>query len=82
MNLQKGEEYDIKTVPFITNIPINTIKLEINATVIDDDETFTVQTIISTADVREGMIAGDEWDFQNTKYCLTDYGKELANSMR
>ena len=72
MRPNKGEEYDIKTVPFIADIPINTIKLKIAATVMDEDDTFEVTTKISTADVREGMIAGDEWDFKNTKYVLAD----------
>ena len=74
MKPKKGEEYDVKTVPFITNIPINTIKLEINATVMDDDtdETFTVGSKMSAGVIREGMIAGDEWDFKNTKYVLSD----------
>ncbi len=83
MKPKKGEEYDVKTVPFITNIPINTIKLEINATVMDNDtdETFTVGSKMSAGVIREGMIAGDEWDSENTYYALADYDKTIKDSV-
>lgn len=80
MKPNKGEEYDVKKVPFITDIPINTIKLEIICTVMDGEETFDVSCKMDTSDVREGMISGEEYDFNNTVYKLSDeYLNEMNN---
>ena len=73
-------EEEIKTVPFITNIPQSTIGLKITATVFIDGELHTAVTEINSADViREGMVKGEEWEEENTRWVLTDEArKELG----
>lgn len=68
-----NEEFDIKTVPFITNIPQSTISLKIIATIYVDGELQQAETTIDDAgDIREGMLRGDEWDDENGKYVLNE----------
>jgi len=70
---EDNEEYKGNQVPVIINIPDNTVKLEINAKIIDEnDEFLTVQSVLKLADITEARIAGEEWEFENVKYCLTD----------
>jgi hypothetical protein len=77
----KSEEKisEVKTLPFITEIPENTIALEIRATLLDDDSTTQLATAkLNFSQVREGLLKGDEWETENTVYSLTDKAlKEL-----
>ena len=63
---------DLMTIKI--DVPKQAVKLEINATIIDDetDELFKTTSILNLADITEARIAGDEWEFENVKYCLTD----------
>ena len=71
---------EIKTVPFITNIPQSTIALKITATIFVDGELHTAITEINSADaIREGMLKGEEWDEEHARWFLTDeVRKELG----
>lgn len=72
---------DIKTVPFITYIPDNAIKIVISATILDDNDEFhQAQMTLKLSDIREGMIDGDQWESENVKYVVNEeYLKELQN---
>ena len=71
-------EQEIKTVPFITDIPESTISLEINATVFVDGElkVFTLK-IDDAGTIRKQMIKGEEYDEEHGQWVLTDEVKEL-----
>lgn len=76
---EEEKVYEGKQVPVIINIPENTVKLEIKATMMDDDDNlFTAVSIMKTAEVIEARISGDQWEFENVKYCLSDLGKNLV----
>lgn len=68
-----NEELDIETVPFITHVPKSTIALKIIATIFVNGETHEAEmTLNDAADIRDGMIKGDEWDFENVKYVVNE----------
>ena len=72
---------EIKTVPFIIDIPENTVALEINATIFKDGE---IQRATMTIDdmntIRNQIIKGQEYMDENTVYMLTDEArKELEH---
>jgi hypothetical protein len=75
----KVKSSEIKTLAFITDIPENTIALEIRATVLNDDSTTQLATAkLNFSQVREGLLKGDEWIDENTVFKLTDRAlKEL-----
>lgn len=60
---------EIKTVPFMWDIPESTVELEIIAKCYIDGEikeaTFTIKDIST---IRKGMIAGEEYDEANAVY--------------
>ena len=67
----------------IIDIPKQSVKLEINATIIDDetDELYKSTSVLNLADITEARIAGDEWENENVEYVLTDKArKELENA--
>lgn len=67
---------EIKTVPFITDIPQSTISLEIIATIFVDGELRVATMKIDDAGViRKQMIKGEEYDDENAVYTLTDAAK-------
>lgn len=69
---------EIKTVPFITDIPESTISLEINATIFVNGELRVATMKIDDAGViRKQMIKGEEYDVENAVYMLTDEAKEM-----
>lgn len=68
---------DNDLVPVILYIPNNTISLEINARIIDEDE--NIQTAISRWNMKElntAKIEGDQWEVDNVKYVITDLGRK------
>lgn len=70
-------EQEIKTVPFITDIPESTISLEINATIFVGGELRVATMKIDDAGViRKQMIKGEEYVDENEVYILTDKAKE------
>lgn len=69
---------EIKTVPFITDIPESTISLEINATIFVDGELQRATMRIDDAGtIRKQMIKGEEYEDENAVYTLTDAAKEM-----
>lgn len=77
--MDEQEYYEGKQVAAIIYIPDNTVKLEIIATMMDEeDKLFSATSTMRTADVMEARIEGDEWEVENVKYCLTDLGKSLV----
>lgn len=75
----QGED---ELMQIMLSVPKNTVKLEIHATVMDDetDELYVMTNKMSTNEVIEARISGWEWEGENVKYCLTDISKELADS--
>lgn len=67
---------DLMTI--IIDVPKQSVKIEVNATIIDDetDELYSTTSTLNLADITEARIAGDEWESENVKYCLTDSAKK------
>ena len=67
---------DLMTI--IIDVPKQAVKLEVNATIIDNktDELYKTTSTLNLADITEARIAGDEWEGENVKYCLTDSAKK------
>lgn len=73
--------YECEQMPAIIYIPSNTVKLKITATLMDeDDKLFEVVNVMPTKDVIQARIEGEEWEFDNVKYVLTDEGKAYLDS--
>ncbi len=69
---------EIKTVPFILDIPENTVALEINATIFVDGELqMATMRIDDAGTIRKQMIKGEEYEDENEVYTLTDEAKEM-----
>lgn len=67
------EEKKIKTVPFMVDIPENTLELVIAAKIYLDGEVRTCTTEIKDmGEIHKGMIAGEEYDEANAIYELSD----------
>lgn len=67
----------------ILNIPKQSVKLEVNATIIDEvtDELYNTSTTLNLSEITEARINGNEWEAENVMYCLTDEArKELENA--
>lgn len=76
-----GKEYECKQVPVILYIPDNTIKLQIIATVMDnDDQLLEVTDTLRAARVAEARIDGEDWEDENVKYVLTDEAKAFLEN--
>ena len=61
----------------IFNVPTNTIKLEVIATLIDDnDKTYKAESVLNIAELYDARILGDEWEAANVKYRITDKARE------
>lgn len=67
----------IKTVPFLVDIPENTLELEITAKVYINGQILKYGTeITDLTEIRKGMIAGEEYNAANAMYVLTDKAKK------
>ena len=67
---------DVETVPAIIYITENTIKLEVIATVMNDDCSINKASMnLNVAAVAEARIQGWDWEGENVKYRLTDETK-------
>ena len=65
------------------NIPKQSVKLEVNATIIDEvtDELYNTTTTLNLSEITEARIIGDKWEGENVLYSLTDEArKELENA--
>lgn len=75
--MKKGEEYKCEQVPVILYIPNNTVKLTLTAKLIDEnDEFFEVANIMSLPEITDARISGEEWEYENAVYTLTDKARE------
>lgn len=71
---------ELKTVPFMTHIPDNSIKLNIKATLLNNDDTMSQAELnLGLRDIRDGMIDGEEWENENVRYVLTEEGKNYLH---
>lgn len=76
MSLKKGDEYSCKQVPIIINVPDNTVKVEIIATVLDDDDKFlNLSSKLKVSEIMDARIGAEYWENENVKYVLTDKSK-------
>ena len=68
---------EIKTVPVLIYIPDNTVKLKVLATIIDGetDELYEAELKMTLPEITEARIEGEEWEYNNVKYTLTDKAK-------
>ena len=61
---------NIKTVPFMFDIPENTVELGVVAKIYKDGQIQTCSTeITDLAEVRKGMVAGEEYDDAHACSC-------------
>lgn len=67
---------DIKTVPFMCDIPVTALRLEIKAKVFLEGEIHECSTAIDIEEIRKGMVAGEEWDDAHAMWMLSDEAKE------
>lgn len=66
-------EKEIKTMPFMFDIPENTLEIRIVCKIYEDGEIKTVHsTIKDMGEIRKGMIAGAEYDEANAVYELVE----------
>lgn len=58
----------------IISVPNNTVKLEIDATIMDEetDELYVTTNKMSTKEVIDARISGWEWEGENVKYKIVD----------
>lgn len=67
------EEYEVDLQPVILYIPINAIKLTIDAKLLEEDEKMVdVRTIMTLPEIIEARIEGEYWKDENVKYCLAE----------
>ena len=79
-NLEQQINEEGGQMGIIFNIPTNTVKLDIAATVIDENNKLhTASTSMNLSEIYEARILGNEWEIENVKYVLTDKGRELLN---
>ena len=70
-------EGEIKTVPFLVDIPENTLELEITAKVYLNGQIQKCSTeITDLTEIRKGMMAGEEYYAANAEFVLTDKAKK------
>lgn len=69
---------EIKTVPALIYIPDNAVKLKVLATIIDGetDELYEAELKMTLSEITEARIEGEEWEWNNVKYVLTDKAKK------
>ena len=70
-------EKEIKTMPFMYDIPENTLEMCIVCKIYEDGEIRTAtSTIKDMGEIRKGMIAGAEYDEANAVYELVGGGED------
>ena len=81
--LEQNINEDGGQMGIIFNIPTNTVKLDITATVIDDkSELHQASTTINLPEIYEARILGNEWETENIKYCLTEEGRKAVEQIK
>ena len=70
---------EIKTVPFMWEIPENTLEMRIVCKIYEDGEIRTAErTIKDMGEIRKGMIAGAEYEEANAVYELVEGGEDAV----
>ena len=73
-----NNETEVKTRSAIIQVPVNAVKLHIEADIINDDLSLHKAIVdLPMEDIVDSWIDGEEWERDNCKYVLTDYGREL-----
>ena len=81
--MKKDKLQDDDLMLILLDIPKQSVKIEVKATVIDEvtDELYETVATLNLAEIIESRIIGYEWEGENVKYCLTDEArKELENA--
>lgn len=79
-NEEMPEYVNVTTVPAVVFIPDNTIKLEISAQILNDnDDVINVVQTLNTANVVQARIDGSDWECEFGEYVLTDKAREELN---
>lgn len=69
-------ETEVKTRSAMIQVPVNTVKLHIEADIIYDDLSLHKAIMdLPMEDIVDSWIDGEEWERDNSKYILTDFGK-------
>ena len=77
------EEYECEQVPVVLYIPNNTIKLQLTATVMEDDGSMPeVVDTLFPARLADARIDGDMWERDNTQWKLSENGKKLLEELK
>ena len=79
-NKQIEEQINTKggQMGIIFNIPTNTVKLELIATVIDEDDKLNrVTTTINLPDIYEARVLGEDWETEPIHYRLSEKAIQL-----
>jgi len=78
--LVNGEDNQMGIIVYI---PKRTIKLELTCTIMDDeDNSVRVGNTMNVSELYDARIAGDQWEGENVKYCLTDLGRAELEAMK
>lgn len=79
-NLEQQINNNDGQMGIIFNIPTNTVRLKVIATIIDEDNNLHEATrIAELPEIFDARIFGNEWELENVHYELTDKGRELLN---
>ena len=79
-NLEQEINKDDGQMGIIFNIPTNTVRLKVIATIIDkDNNLFEATRTVELSEIFDARIFGNEWELENAHYELTDKGRELLN---
>ena len=70
------DNIEIKTVPFMCEIPAATVELKMTAKVFLNGKLYECVSEVDIEEVRKGMITGGEYEDANTMYTLTDEAKK------
>lgn len=74
-------EERIKTMPFMFDIPENTLEMRIICKIYEDGEIRTAHsTIKDMGEIRKGMIAGEEYDEAHAVYELVEGGEDAVRT--
>lgn len=69
---QENEPLDLELVPYVTYVPVNTIALEIHATIFENSEMQETVKSEDMAMIRQGMKDGQDWEDEFGRYELTE----------
>ena len=70
------KDIEIKTVPFMCEIPAATVGLKMTAKVFLNGKVCECVSEVDIEEIRKGMIVGEEYEDANAIYVLTDEAKK------